>query len=202
MSIPRGGDGKRWFQSFPSEEKLLSNKDSGKPILVDIGGGKGHDLVGFNSHFPDLPEGSLVLQEILIVADAIEPGTLPASIKVLTHDMFKPNPTPGAKAYFLSNVLHDWPDKQATIILEHIRDAMDKDSLLLISENVLPEKGVGLFSASADLLMMVSFAALERTLEQFRTLLAGVGLELIETWVLDDKMKGYGRCLLEVGLKK
>jgi len=92
----------------------------------------------------------------------------------------------GARAYYLRTVLHDWPDKQVLQILARVREAMTSDSLLLINEMILPESNVALSSATADLMMMVSFASLERTQQQFETLLDKAGLQLVKVWTRPD----------------
>ena len=43
--------------------------------------------------------------------------------------------------YYLRNVMHDYPDYKCAIILRQIMDVMDKDSVILIDEMVLPNKG-------------------------------------------------------------
>ena len=54
---------------------------------------------------------------------------------------FKPQPelAKGAKAYFLSNVLPDWPNEEAKI---KIREATAVDFVLLVNENTLPDTNV------------------------------------------------------------
>jgi hypothetical protein len=70
----------------------------------------------------------------------------------MAHDFFKAQPVRNAKAYFLRTVLHDWPDMQAVQILRRLRAALGADSLLLISETVLPESGVALSAVLSDLI--------------------------------------------------
>ncbi|KAH8807919.1 S-adenosyl-L-methionine-dependent methyltransferase [Xylogone sp. PMI_703] len=199
MAMNRSAKGHFWFDYLPVSSKLQAQSPS-DVLLVDVGGGAGHDLVSFKNRFPDL-QGRLILQDIPIVIDDIAPGALPSGVEAMKHDFFAAQPVKGAKAYFLSNVLHDWPDKQASQILINIRDAMDKDSLLLVSENLLPETGVSLYSAAADFVMMANFSALERTEEQFRTLFDSVGLELVKAWGLENVAGEESRRVLEVKLK-
>ena len=92
-------------------------------------------------------------------------------------------------------VLHDWPDKQALIILKHIRDAMAEDSVLLVNEAVIEEKGVGLFNAYMDLTMMVGFNAMERTRKQLEGLLEEAGLVLKKVWEPEEREEGGGTIL-------
>ena len=83
----------------------------------------------------------------------------------------------GAKFYYLRNILHDYPEKPAVEILTKTAAAMDDDSLILIDEKCLPEKGVPLDASSLDLLMGFSLGALERTGEQWHDLLDKAGLK-------------------------
>lgn len=77
-------------------------------------------------------------------------------------------------------ILHDWDDDKSIEILRTCRRAMPPTAALLVIERVvgppneLPE---GKFS---DLNMMVQYAALERTHQEFRDLLENGGFEMIE----------------------
>ncbi|KAF8579301.1 S-adenosyl-L-methionine-dependent methyltransferase [Ramaria rubella] len=53
------------------------------------------------------------------------------------NDFFTGQPVKGAIIYILANVLHDWPDKEASTILNHIADAMAPNSRLLVLEVVI-----------------------------------------------------------------
>ncbi|KAJ5803372.1 uncharacterized protein N7503_005822 [Penicillium pulvis] len=180
MSFRRRG--KDWFDVFPVANRLRVPGDS-DPLLVDIGGGQGEDLKKFKAQFPTIP-GKLFLQDLPAVAQGVQ--DLPAGIEVQDHDFFQVQPVKNAKAYFMRTVLHDWPDKQAAQILGRVRDAMGPDSILLISETVLPESGALLSSVLSDMQMMGSFASLERTEAQWRALLEQAGLELVQTWFPDE----------------
>ncbi|KAH6683931.1 S-adenosyl-L-methionine-dependent methyltransferase [Halenospora varia] len=195
MSMARSNKTQKWFEYFPLESKF-SGSSPDETLIVDIGGGVGHDLVALKEKFPEV-KGKLIVQEIPVVVQSIT--SLPSGITAQEHDMFTPQPIKGAKAYYLANVLHDWPDRQALEILRHVKDAISEDSVVLVNENVLPEMGVGLMSASADFVMMGNFASLERTKEQFRELFDSAGLELVKAW---DMGEGEGRKLLEARMKK
>ena len=172
-------------------------KSDSEPLLIDIGGGLGHDLIAFRKRFPEL-SGKLIVQDIPVVVDSIK--DLPTGINAMTHDFFKPQPVKGAKAYYLRMVLHDWPDKQARKILESIRGSMTKESILLINENVISESNVPLYSAEMDLSMMAMFSALDRTRAQFKDLLESSGFELVHVWTPKVVVSGSGT-LFEVVLR-
>jgi len=86
MTMSRTVRSQRWFDFFPVEDKLrlASTSDT---VLVDIGGGIGHDLIAFKQQYPSLP-GKLILQEIPVVIDSIK--DLPAGIDATKHDFFVP----------------------------------------------------------------------------------------------------------------
>ncbi|KAJ5545876.1 hypothetical protein N7494_003461 [Penicillium frequentans] len=180
MSFRRRGED--WFDVFPVADRLRVPGDA-DPLLVDIGGGQGEDLKKFKARFPTM-SGRLFLQDLPAVAQGVQ--DLPAGIEVQDHDFFQVQPVKNAKAYFMRTVLHDWPDKQAAQILGRVRDAMGPDSILLISETMLPESGALLPSVLSDMQMMGSFASLERTEAQWRALFEQAGLELVQTWLPDD----------------
>ena len=121
----------------------------------------------------------------------------------MSADFFKPQPINGAKIYFIAHCLHDWPDKEARIILGHIKDAMNEDSVLLLSETVMPERDVPFAAAAADMTMMAAFASLERTEEQFRELLGSVGLQLVKVWSEETKgVSMLGSSVVEARLRR
>lgn len=209
MGLSRTRGGRHWSESLPVESKLRippggsADTDTDTPLLVDVGGGIGHDLLAFRNLHPSstLP-GKLIVQDIPAVIDSVDTTALQASnIQAMKHDFLAAQPVRGARAYYLSNVLHDWPDKQALTILRQIVAAMAPDSMVLINENLMAETGAGLYSACSDLNMMATFAALERTEAQFRSLLEQAGLQLVRAWTPVDAVEGDGRRLLEAVLK-
>lgn len=174
--------GKDWFEIYPVTEKL--NSSSGRALLVDIGGGVGHDVIAFKKRFPDII-GELVVQDLPQVIESID-GALPDGIAAIGHNMFEPQPIRGAKAYYLRTVLHDWPDKQALDVLARIREAMAEDSVLLINEHTTPESvEVPVVPASLDIQMMEIFSSLERTEEQWVSLLERAQFKVAKVWKID-----------------
>jgi len=198
MSIPRLSFGKEeWFDFFPVEEILFKDTENIEVLLVDVGGGRGHDLEAFHQKFPACP-GRLILQDLPSVIDEIPP--VPSGIELLKHDFFATQPIKGARAYYLRTVLHDWPDRQAKQILEKIRESMHKKSLLLIYELIVPDSGHELWHAQMDITLMASLAALERTKQQWIDLFDSAGLVLRNVWE-PSKGRSESGSLLEVGLK-
>lgn len=92
----------------------------------------------------------------------------------------------GARAYLLKMILHDWPDKEALQILKNIVPAMNRDhSRILIAEQILPTgKEVPMLVAGLDTIVMLAYAAVERTENQWSRLLAEAGLKISRFWAL------------------
>ena len=130
-------DRKDWFDFFPVNEILLNDADTSRPeaaLLVDVGGGEGHDAEAFCRHFPHHP-GKIILQDLPPTIDNIQPGQLDPAVVRMKHDFFAPQPVRDARAYYFRTIFHDWPDQDCIAIMKHTAAAMKKDySKLLIFE--------------------------------------------------------------------
>ena len=85
--------------------------------------------------------------------------------------------------YYMSAIMHDWPDNICKAILTRIIPAMDKNySRILIDDYVLPETNVDVRAAALDILVMTHGAGIERTLSQWQQLLDAAGLEIVNVW--------------------
>jgi hypothetical protein len=89
-----------WIEWFPLPEQILDGYSSGKNgvLLVDIGGGSGHDVDAFRKKFPD-QEGRLVLQDLPAVIGDIQ--GLNVGIERMKYDFFTPQPIRGNKLTIL-----------------------------------------------------------------------------------------------------
>lgn len=175
-----------WTELYPIQDFLTGWKPS-TPLLVDVGGGNGKDISYLANALPKSPNSQTSSPHLLILQDrpeVIHPlltsSTLPPQISPMEHNFFNPNPIPGARIYFLHAVLHDWADAEAHQILARVKEAMEPGySRLILLENVPPERASewSTQAAALDINMMCNFAALERTEEQWRELIEGVGLK-------------------------
>lgn len=183
-----------WEEIYPVQERLLSSSGNEYDvILVDVGGGSGHDLARFASKFmPDAKTPRLVLQDLPEVVDpVVQANTLPPSIKVIGHSFFEPPLVKGVRAYYMHSVLHDWPDDEAIKILKALRPALLGNTAdghtpkLLLNENVLPSTGTKARPASLDLLMCAFHAASERSENQWKALLEQAGYRVVKIYADD-----------------
>ncbi|KAL7619656.1 hypothetical protein AAE478_010197 [Parahypoxylon ruwenzoriense] len=170
-----------WFSVFPLEKEI--GAFSGTHVLVDVGGGFGHQCAALLAAFPQLLRGKLVLQDL---PQALEKVPLSLDgIEPMAHNFFHPQPVKGARFYYLRHILHDWPDDKCVAILQQLIPALGPESQILIDESVLPNEGVSREAATLDLLMMASLGARERTVAEWHALLdaAGLRVQRIDTYM-------------------
>ena len=147
--------------------------------FVDIGGGRGVLL----ARILGAAAGSsgVLIDRPAAIPEArayLEAAGLADRTECLAADFFTAVP-PGADAYLLSRVLHDWNDADAERILVTCREAMRPTSRLLIVEAILPERARDRPAAiRMDLHMLLLFAARERTQAEFEALLEHTGFRM------------------------
>ncbi|KAJ5459556.1 S-adenosyl-L-methionine-dependent methyltransferase [Penicillium daleae] len=154
--------------------------DDGSPFMVDVGGNTGIDISRVLEKHPNLPVGSLVLQD---VPEVIVNAQVDEKVTAMAHDFFLPQPVKGSRAYFMHAVLHDWPDDKARLLLENTRDAMTKGySKLLVYDIVLPPTGASISQSTMDVNMMSLLSASERTQGAWEKLLTESGFKIVKFW--------------------
>ncbi|KAI8957077.1 S-adenosyl-L-methionine-dependent methyltransferase [Daldinia sp. FL1419] len=158
-------------------KKVTAGKVGGKErgvSFADIGGGIGHQCKAFKKRVPNI-KGTIILEDLEeVVANAdLEPG-----IEKLGVNFLEGQPVKGAASYYFRSVLRNWPDRYSRSILGYVRDAMDQDSLLLIDEIVLPDRGAHKYETQLDLTMLAMLNAEARTETHWKQLLAEIGMEV------------------------
>ena len=179
--------GPKWHETVPLDEILGSRDESSAdtPLMVDLGGGTGHDLFGFSKSHPDRP-GRLILQDQEPTIKGIDAASI-APVEPMSHDFFQPQPIQGAKAYFLKRTLHDWDDENSVKILQNVKQAMKPGySKILINEVVVPDVQADWFSTGIDIVMMVAQSAMERKEQEWRSLAEKAGLKVSKIWRCGD----------------
>jgi len=82
-----------WFQYYPVESSLCDGMKSEDAVLiVDVGGGRGHDLEAFKGDFPS-QRGNLVVQDLPETIDDID--HLAPGVESMELDFFTPQPIKG-----------------------------------------------------------------------------------------------------------
>ncbi|CAI7623543.1 unnamed protein product [Penicillium viridicatum] len=181
------------FYDVPS---LFSNVAQDDVLLVDVGGGMGHDLSEFKRKWSDAP-GRLVLQDLPDVIAQAKAGQLHPSVKAMEHDFFTEQPIKGARAYYMHSVLHDWTDDNCRKILEGLVDVMKRGhSKVLINENVIPDTNAYWETTSLDIIMMADFASTERTEAHWHQLVGSAGLKITKIWNAQKGVESLIECEL------
>jgi hypothetical protein len=83
-----------WVDWFPVQERILKDAktESHAVVLVDVAGGRGHDLEAFRTRFPQ-EKGKLVLEDLPVVIDDVK--SVNEDIVLQKHDFFQPQPIQG-----------------------------------------------------------------------------------------------------------
>ncbi|KAI7543217.1 hypothetical protein KC331_g7521 [Hortaea werneckii] len=182
MSARRYSQEPKWFENFPITEHLAATTRCGDRdvLLVDVGGGKGHDVASFRENFPDLP-GRLILQDLPQTFASLQER--PDGIEIMEHDFFKEQPVKGARLYFLRSIMHDWADDKCVQILKQLAAALDPEhSRIIIDDFVVADTNVDWLTASLDLCMWLFFSGIERTYAQWQKLFSEAQLEIVKVW--------------------
>lgn len=170
-----------WTEYFDTshliDENVIKSKD---PIFVDIGGSKGLDVARFLEKHPNVPDESLVLED---VPDVVAMAKVGPKVRAVAHDFFKPQPVRDSRIYFLHSILHDWPDHLATQILDNLKPAFKKGyTRLIITDVVIPPEKASVMQVTHDLCLMGLLAAIERTQDDWTKLLENAGFKIIKVW--------------------
>ena len=184
MSAYRAGKANWWDKGFyPVAERLVCDFDPSvnETLLVDVGGGRGHDVALFAAAHSPYP-GKLVLQDRKPVIDSIEDKkSLPFESQV--HDFYTPQPIKGARAYSLHSILHDWDDAHGVSILENLRPALLPGySRVLLNEIVLSEEQPTLAATSMDMMMLAHLGVRERTEAEWKAIVEKAGLKFLNVY--------------------
>jgi hypothetical protein len=123
-----------WLEWFPVREQIVDGFDIsiGDVLLVDVAGGRGHDIEAFLGSFPDV-HSRLVLEEMPSVLGDI--SNLSSSIERVEFDLFKKQPMVG-KCPPLYDIERQF--SQAKLTKEHAHTV--SDSLFTIVAPTIAER--------------------------------------------------------------
>lgn len=147
--------------------------------IVDVGGGCRTLLAAILRRHPRLR--GVVFDLPLTVADASE-ALLTAGMAerctVIGGDCFAGVPA-GGDIYILHRIIHDWDDQRAARILTNCSRVVAARGKLLLIEKIMPERATEAPSVvRLDLDMLVMTGGRQRTLAEYRTLLADSGFRV------------------------
>ncbi|KAI0483731.1 putative O-methyltransferase [Xylaria cf. heliscus] len=153
----------------------------GNKKVVDVGGGSGHISIYLATEFPNL---TFLVQDVNTIM--LEQGPKRADypivkdrVSFMQYSFYEPQPVNDAGLFFLRQVIHNYPDDVCVKIFKSFVPAMEKcapDTSLLINDMILPQANVEqkveeYHLRQIDIHMLNGYAAKQRTLLEFETLL-------------------------------
>lgn len=147
--------------------------------IADIGGGEGFLLSAIVKKYPG-SEGILFdLPEALDKAPSfLESQGTSSRIQIIPGSFNEPIRL-SADLYILKNIIHNWDDERAALILSNIARSMPEGAKILIIDMIVPEHGGPPTPSLLDIQMLVSFSeGKERTRAEFEKVVSMAGLKI------------------------
>jgi hypothetical protein len=165
------------FSVMEAEPVAHAYDFTGARTIVDVGGGHGYLLRTILDANPALRG---MIFDLPHVADrarlTIEESGHADRIEVVPGNFFESVPS-GGDVYILKNIVHDFDDDRAAVILRNIRAAVGPAGKLLIVQEAIPA-GNGPSAGKLLDMQMLLIGGRERTEEEFHALLARTGFRL------------------------
>ena len=112
----------------------------GMVSIVDVGGGRGTLIAGILKANPHLQGTVFEVEAGLAETDGyLKQQGVRDRCEIVSGSFFESIPA-GHDAYLLKNIVHDWNDEKAAIILATCRKAMKPDACLLLVEQIVPAR--------------------------------------------------------------
>jgi hypothetical protein len=147
---------------------------AGCGVIGDIGAGLGHLLCALLDANPDAQGILFELPEVIAQVSHLASDRL-----ALQSGDFFVDELPACDVYVLMEIIHDWDDAKALEILRSVRAAAPPDAKLLLIEQTIPDDPGPDWSKVLDIHMMAMLGGLQRSQEQYGTLLQQAGFELV-----------------------
>jgi hypothetical protein len=161
-----------------SENPLDRYDFSRRRVVVDVGGGRGDQIVSILRANPTMK--GILFDLPQVASDArtyLKASGVAGRCDLVTGDAFQSIPR-GGDAYVMSRVLHDWPDEKAALLVANCRKAISDEGILLIRDSVLPEGDAPSPAKQMDITMLIMTGGHERSEEEWRVLLEASGFSL------------------------
>jgi hypothetical protein len=147
--------------------------------LTDVGGGNGILLSHVLKAHKTLRG---VLADVPHVLDRARErgflsGEIAARVSLQACNFFEAIPS-SSRAYLMKSVIHDWDDDKALQIFRNCRKVVPENGALLLVEMGLSGPNQPSIGKAIDLYMLVLTGGLERTVDEYRDLLARAGFSL------------------------
>ena len=155
--------------------------------IVDVGGGHGLFLATILQAYPALCGVLFDQPEVVEGASAVlATAGVADRCAIVGGDFFAEVPR-GGDIYILRQIIHDWDDERAMLILANCRRAMAPSGKVLVIEAAISDDyQQSLPVLQLDLEMLVNYGGRQRTEDEYRALFAAAGLRLGKVIPLND----------------
>lgn len=146
--------------------------------LADIGGGNGTLLAAVLQRYPQLHGILFDLGHVVGRAGAgLQALGLDQRCRVIEGNFFESVP-PGADAYLMRHIIHDWTDEQSIKILSNCRKVIPAHGRVLLVEFTVSAANQASLGKDADIMMMTFPGGMERTEQEYQSLFEQSGFRL------------------------
>ena len=165
-------------QAIPA---ILATYDfSGAATIADIAGGVGHLLGAVLQKHANARGVLFEIPQVLASAPAmLDSYGVSDRVELVAGDFVESIPV-AADIYMLKHIIHDWYDEKCHRILSNIRESMPDGARVLILDAIIPPGDVPHPGKILDLEMLISPGGMERTAEQFDSLLTSAGFKMTQ----------------------
>jgi O-methyltransferase domain/Dimerisation domain len=149
------------------------------PAIVDVGGGQGRLLAAILAAAPHAR--GILFDQPQVVAGApavLSEHAVADRVQIAPGSFFDDEIPTGGDVYVLKNIIHDWPDDEAALILGNVRAAAGAGKYVLLVEQVVPAHHRDVPVHRVDLEMLLLASARERNAAEYEQLLKRAGFRL------------------------
>lgn len=189
-----GEEAFKWFSKYPDQAEYFYRANGAKSFIVngtiangfdfsrfkkviDVGGGHGELMTTITEIHPEISGVVTDLPEVVIRGRERMKETGNDHIVFESCDFFKAIPS-GGDLYIMSNILHDFNDKRAKVILDNLSNIMTKGQHLVVAEAIVPEGNEFSIAKFLDLEVFLMGEGRERTLVEFEQLFSSSGFRI------------------------
>lgn len=170
---------------------------SGIGTLMDVAGGHGAILCEILTAYPNMKGILFDLPNVIQEANChICSLKMDHRCETITGDFFERIP-PGADAYYMQHIIHDWDDERSLKILANCRKALEgsKEGRLIIVDAIVQENSDPDMSKWLDLEMLLLPGGRERTRREWDALMTQAGFTITKAVPI-----ALGKSVIEVRL--
>lgn len=166
------------LSALAADELVRVYDFSAADTVVDIGGAHGLLLAAVLRANPSARGILFDLPHVIgTAADTVAAEGLSDRCELVSGDFFEAVPD-GANLHLLKQVVHDWDDERAMLLLRNCHRALRPAGRVVLVEMVLPEDNRPSPAQAMDLNMLVLLGGRERTEAEYRRLLQEAGFRL------------------------